>query len=255
MSENIKPRRDIHAEITSQLIAAIEADPGKPSLPWRRGGGALYMPVNALTGKAYSGINILNLWVMAEVKHYATPIWGTYRQGAEKGAQVRKGETASLVVFYKEYEVTPTADDVDDNGKRRVAKGSAVFNASQVDGFEQPEQAPDLGPVARIANADQFVGRTGAAIKHGGDQAYFQPSTDHNQMPDEGLFFDTETMSRTEGYYATLVHELIHWSGAPSRGKRLAASTPRRMVAEMKTAKRRREQGGDHNKRTARRSA
>ena len=42
-------RRDVYAEITSQLIAAIEADPGKPELPWRKSSGALFMPVNALT--------------------------------------------------------------------------------------------------------------------------------------------------------------------------------------------------------------
>lgn len=243
MSKSNTPRRDIHADITNQLIAAIEADPGRPTLPWRRGGGALNMPVNALTGKSYSGINVLNLWVMAEVKHYATPIWGTYRQWAEKGAQVRKGETASLVVFYKEYEVTPEAENADDNGKRRVAKGSAVFNASQVDGYELPSNGEDLGPIARLERADGFVSRTGASVKHGGNQAYFHRLTDHIQMPDEGLFFDTATMTRSEGYYATLVHELIHWSGAPARlnremGKRFGdkAYAAEELVAEIGAA-------------------
>ncbi|WP_291308146.1 MULTISPECIES: ArdC family protein [unclassified Devosia] len=104
MSTTASERRDLHAEITNQLIAAIEADPGKPSLPWRRGAGALHLPVNAVTGKSYSGINVLNLWVMAEVRHYATPQWATYKQWAERGVQVRKGEKASLVIFYKEFE-------------------------------------------------------------------------------------------------------------------------------------------------------
>lgn len=217
MSKPEAVRRDIHADITNQLIAAIEAGPGKPTLPWRRTAGALHTPVNALTGKTYSGINVLNLWVMAEVKHYATPIWGTYRQWAEKGCQVRKGETASLVIFYKEFDVTPEVDDADDTGKRRIARGSAVFNATQVDGFAIPDAPEDLGPVERLERADRFVTTTGATVRHGGDQAYFQTSTDHIQMPDEGLFLDTSTMNRTEGYYATLVHELIHWSGAPTR--------------------------------------
>jgi antirestriction protein ArdC len=243
MSKSETPRRDIHAEITNQLIAAIEADPGKPTLPWHRGGGALHMPVNALTGKAYSGINILNLWVMAEVKHYATPVWATYRQWAEKGAQVRQGEKAALVVFYKEYEVTPDGDDAADNGKRRVAKGSAVFNASQVEGYNLPEEVEDLGQVQRIERADAFVKATGATVRHGGDRAFFQPSTDHIQMPDEGLFFDTATMQRHEGYYATLLHELIHWSGAADRlnrqmGKRFGdnAYAAEELVAEIGAA-------------------
>lgn len=60
------PRRDIHAEITGELIAAIEADPGKPSMPWRRSSAPLFLPENALTRKAYNGINIVSPWVAAE---------------------------------------------------------------------------------------------------------------------------------------------------------------------------------------------
>jgi antirestriction protein ArdC len=59
------------------------------------------MPENALTKKLYNGINIVSLWVSAELQGYAAPIWATYRQWAELGCQVRKGEKSSLVVFYK----------------------------------------------------------------------------------------------------------------------------------------------------------
>ena len=214
MSQHSVPR-DLHADITNQLIAAIEADPGTPSLPWRRGSG-LSIPTNALTGKAYSGINILNLWVSGQVRHYATPLWATYRQWAEQGAQVRKGEKASLVVFYKEFQVEDDLKEGDD-GKRRIARASHVFNAEQVEGYAVPTPAPDLGPVARLANADGFVRSTGAEVRHGGDPAYYRSDTDHIQMPAEGLFSGTKTMSRDEGYYATLVHELVHWSGAAHR--------------------------------------
>jgi len=210
-------RRDIHAEITNQLIAAIEANPGQPSLPWRKNGGGLHIPTNAITGNAYNGINVVSLWVAAEVLGYSAPLWGTYRQWAEKGAQVRKGEKSSLVVFYKEYETDPDPTDDEDSGKRRVARASYVFNASQVDGFELPAAPEPLGPVERIAGADRFVASTSAKLQHGGDRAFYSPATDHIQMPDEGLFTGTQTMSRSEGYYATLVHELVHWSGAKSR--------------------------------------
>lgn len=215
MPKQDQPKRNIHAEVTSQIIAAIEADPGKPTLPWRRGGGALHLPVNAVTGNAYRGINVVNLWVTAEVRGFRSPVWGTYRQWAERGAQVRKGQKASMVIFYKEFSVD--ADEPDDDGKRRVARASAVFNAEQVDGFELPEAVPMLGPIERLDQADALVSATGAVVRHGGDSAYFMPSTDHIQMPDEGLFTGTETMTRTEGYYATLVHELVHWTGAKHR--------------------------------------
>jgi antirestriction protein ArdC len=236
-------RRDLHAEITNQLIAAIEADPGQPSLPWRRSTGAPHLPVNALTGNTYNGINILNLWVTAEARGFGTPIWGTYRQWSEMGAQVRKGEKSSLVIFYREFETDPHPEDERDDGKRRMAQASFVFNASQVDGFESPAAPQSLGPIERIAGADRFVSATGASIVHGGDRAYFAPSLDRIQMPEEGLFAGTETMNRSEGYYATLVHELVHWSGAKHRldremGKRFGdhAYAAEELVAEIGAA-------------------
>jgi antirestriction protein ArdC len=205
-------RRDLHADITAKLIASIEQGPGDLQLPWRRSAGPLVMPVNARTEKAYNGINIVSLWVAAEVRGFAAPLWGTYRQWQELGAQVRKGEASSLVVFYKEYETEPNVDDASDDGKRRVARASFVFNAAQVDGYSVSDALKRLGPVERIAAADRFVNGTGAQIEHGGERAFYRPSTDHIQMPEEGLFCDTQTMSRTEGYYATLLHELAHYA-------------------------------------------
>ena len=210
-------RLDIYAEITGKLITAIEGDPGKPDMPWRRSSLPLFMPQNALTGNAYNGINVVSLWVAAECLGYSAPIWATYKQWSELGAQVRKGERSSLVVFYKQYDADPNPDDADDNGKRRVARASSVFNAAQVDGYALPDSPQPLGPVERLEAVDRFVTATGARIEHGGERAFYRPATDHIQMPDENLFCGTVNMTRTEGYYATLTHELTHWSGAPSR--------------------------------------
>lgn len=242
-SSQASPRRDIHADITGKLIAAIEADPGKPSMPWRRSSAPLFMPSNALTGNAYNGINIVSLWVAAECLGYGAPIWATYRQWSELGAQVRKGEKSSLVVFYKEYEADPCPDDAGDDGKRRVARASYVFNAAQVDGYALPDAPTPLGPIDRLETVDRFIIATGARIEHGGDRAFYRPSTDHIQMPDEGLFCGTDTMTRTEGYYATVAHELTHWTAAPKRlgrelGKRFgdAAYAAEELVAEIASA-------------------
>lgn len=242
-SEKIAPKRDIHAEITSRLIAAIEADPGRPSMPWRRTGKPLFMPENALTGNAYNGINVVSLWVAAECLGYSAPVWATYRQWSELGCQVRKGEKSSLVVFYKEYETDPNPENADDNGKRRVARASYVFNASQVDGYTVPDAPQPLGPIERLEAVDRFVSATGAKIEHGGERAFYRPSTDHIQMPEEGLFCGTDTMTRSEAYYAVLAHELTHWTAAPTRlgrelGKRFGdqAYAAEELVAEIASA-------------------
>jgi len=236
-------RRDIHAEITAKLVAAIEADPGRPSLPWRRSGAPLFMPQNALTKRHYNGINVVSLWVAAEVLGYAAPIWATYKQWSEIDCQVRKGEKASLVIFYKEFETDPNPDDDSDDGKRRVARASYVFNASQVDGYTLPEPPAPLGPIERVNAADRFFLATGARVEHGGDRAYYRPSTDTIHMPEEDCFCGTNTLTRTEGYYAVLGHECIHWSGSEKRlarefGKRFgdAAYAAEELVAEIGSA-------------------
>ena len=211
------PKRDIHAEITSKLVAAIEANPGEPTLPWRKSSGPLWLPVNALTGKPYNGINIVSLWVAAECAGYTAPVWATYRQWGQLDAQVRKGERASPIVFYKQYTTDPDPDDEEDTGNRRVARASWVFNCAQVDGYTPPPAPEPLGPVERIERADRFFAATGAQIVHGGEQAFYRPSTDTIHMPDEALFVGTATMTRSEGYFAVLAHEHIHRTGHPSR--------------------------------------
>lgn len=214
---DVKPSgRDVHYQITKALIAALEAGPGQFVLPWRRVGG-LQLPTNALTDKAYNGINVIALWLAAQQRGFTQSIWATYKQWGERGAQVRRDERAALIVFYKEYDTKPDPDVADDTGRRRVARASFVFNAEQVDGFSPPAPSAPLEPIARLARADAFVQATGASIAHGGERAFYIPSVDRIQMPAEQLFIPTQAMSRQETFYATVLHELIHWTGAKHR--------------------------------------
>ncbi|WP_342760629.1 ArdC family protein [Bradyrhizobium sp. CSA207] len=99
-----KERFDIHQHLTDRIVAAIEAGTGQWQMPWHRGSGGRH-PVNIASGNKYRGVNVLGLWVEAQVNGYGSHLWGTYRQWTEKGASVRKGQKASYVVFYKEIEV------------------------------------------------------------------------------------------------------------------------------------------------------
>ncbi len=206
------PRRDLHAEITNRIIATIEADLGKPQIPWRRSTTPLWMPENALSKNAYNGINVVNLWVAAEARGFTSPVWATYKQWAELGAQVRKGARSELVIFYKEFDVEPAPDAAEDDCKRRVARASYVFNSAEVDGFDILDAPVRLGPIARIEAADRFITSTKVTIAHGGERAFYRPAIDAIQMPDEHLFTGTDTMTRDESYYAVLLHELTHWT-------------------------------------------
>jgi antirestriction protein ArdC len=205
---------DLYQTITDRIVAALESGPDKVSLPWHRTGACSILPRNAFTGHAYNGINVLSLWATAEERQYPRSLWATYRQWLGLDAQVRKGEKAALVVFYKQYEAEPS--DEQDDGMRRVAKASWVFNVAQVDGYAADKQLPPLPPLVRLFRAEQMVKATGADIRIGGEMAYYRPSTDHIQMPDEHLF-RAQGYKRTEDWYSVLTHELGHWSGAEKR--------------------------------------
>lgn len=64
---------------------------------------------------------------------------------------------------------------------------------------------------ARDADAEAFLVSTGAVIRHGEGRAYYRPATDSIMLP------DFETFTTAASYYATALHELGHWTGAPQR--------------------------------------
>lgn len=215
-----KERRDIHQEITDQIIAAIEAGASEFCLPWHRTKGSLTRPINVASGKHYQGVNVLSLWVAAEAKGYPTGLWGTYRQWQAKEAQVRKGEKASLVVFYKELEIEreneATGEPVE--GRVLMARASPVFNVAQVDGYTVPDaEAPPPSSFDAVANAEALMKASGAIIVEGGERAFYRPADDTVHVPDRGRFTGTDTMTPQEAFYATGLHELAHWTGAKHR--------------------------------------
>lgn len=244
MKSETKQRLDIHQHVTDQIISFIENGAGSPEMPWQRAGGNFSMPVNVETNNHYRGVNVLGLWASACKAGFTTGTWGTYRQWQAKGCQVRKGQNGSLVVFYKKYDTASENADTGDTEteSRLFARSSWVFNADQVDGYQSPEARPPQ-TFDSIENAEQFVAATKAEIRHGGSQAYYRPSADVIQMPDRGRFTGTDTMSAGEGYYATLLHELTHWTSAKHRldrgfGKRFGddAYAMEELVAEIGAA-------------------
>src|SRR5208283_575156 len=121
-----KERFDIHQHITDKIVSAIERGAGDFRLPWHRSAGSIMRPVNVASKKAYRGVNILALWAAADAFGYESGTWGTYKQWSEAGAQVRKGEKASHVVFYKEITVAADEDSEDETGTRLFARATPV---------------------------------------------------------------------------------------------------------------------------------
>ena len=132
------------------------------------------------------------------------------------GANVKKGAKGSLVVYADRM----TKNDGGEDGEETehsvyFMKGYTVFNAEQVEGlparFYATASAPTLDQVQRNQKADLFFADTGADIRHGGNRAFYAPAADYVQLPPFVAFEDAES------YYATLAHELTHWTKHPTR--------------------------------------
>lgn len=235
-------RFDIHQHITDQIITAIEQGPGDFQLPWHAKG-CISRPVNVSSAKPYQGVNILSLWAASQQHGYTSALWGTYRQWADAGAHVRKGEKCSYIVFYKELKLADADETESGEAETRLfARASPVFAAEQVDGYDMPviQSGPGIEPIEAV---DRLVKATGADIHHGGARAYYRPSTDTIQLPAKTDFTGTTTSSAQEAYYSTLLHELTHWTSASHRcdrqlGKRFGddAYAMEELIAELGAA-------------------
>jgi antirestriction protein ArdC len=238
------PRPSPAATITAAIVARLEEGVKPWVRPWRSL--AIARPLRAC-GVPYRGINVFWLWLVADLNGYNSPYWMTYRQAQDRGGQVRKGETSTIAVFYKSYRPandgeSEPADGGDDGAPmRRVLKSYAVFNADQVDRLPShyhPAAGDEaLPPAGRRDEIDAFFAAIPASLRHQGDQAYYEPLADRVTMPRPSLF------RGYDHYYATLAHELSHWTGHASRLDRdlkhrfgTAAYAAEELVAELSSA-------------------
>ena len=102
----------------------------------------------------------------------------------------------------------------DENGNREITavlqRTFTVFHASQIEGI--PDYVPpEINIIEAHEKAEKIIANSGAKIVFGGGEAFYSPSKDYIQMPPKTDF------RCTEGYYSTLLHELVHFTGHPSR--------------------------------------
>lgn len=163
----------------------------------------------------YTGINTIMLWAESADKDYCLPHWMTFKQALELKSSVRKGEKGTQIVYADK--ISKEEENADGELETRhipYLKTYTVFNASQIDGlpdnfYQQPEKK-DANHPQRIAELEEFFANTKADI-YTGRHALYNQSTDRIQMP------PFESFERVTDYYATLAHELTHWTKHPKR--------------------------------------
>jgi antirestriction protein ArdC len=233
--------RDLYAEVTNRIVAALEAG----VTPWIRPWSVDFepTPINAVSRRCYRGINTVLLTLEAQARGFNRNAWLTYRQAKEIGAQVRAGESGCLVIFYKLHDLPNpvTVEQIEDAPRPKVVpflRSFTVFNLAQIDGL--PDRLKEREAMVAWNSqdaAENIITGSGAMIRHGGAMAFYDLRDDFIQLPERRSFPDGA------GYYATALHELVHWTGHVKRlnrqlGRRFgeAAYAMEELVAEMGSA-------------------
>ena len=238
-------RANLYDEITSRIIAELEAGRLPWVQPWGSSGVAapLSMPRNAATGRSYSGINVLILWGAVVARGFSGQSWLTFRQALSLGGNVRKGERGTTVVYADRFvpdDERRRSREVDDEAQAiPFLKRFTVFSTEQCDGLpEDLVTAPPPVPEGLVLpEVEALIRTSGADLRPGGDRAFYSPALDYVQVPRPEAFFEPINWHRTA------LHELGHWSGHHSRLRRNMTSgfgtkgyAREELVAEMTAA-------------------
>jgi len=238
-------RTSLYQEITDKIIAELEAG----RLPWVQPWGTsavqapLAMPKNAATQRRYSGINVLILWGAVVQHGFPGQSWLTFRQALNLGGNVRKGERGTTVVFADRFipdqERARAREQGDEPNAIPFLKRFTVFNVAQCDGLPTDLVAvsPPVPDGLVLPEVEALIRASGADLRLGGDKAFYSPTLDYIQVPRPEAYFEPINWHRTA------LHELGHWSGAPTRlGRDLSGSygsksyAREELVAEMTAA-------------------
>lgn len=219
-----KTKRDVYAEVTDRIVAALEGGTKPWELPWVRSSAGVSNPIS---GTVYSGVNPWLLGLTMLEQGYTDPRFVTFNQAKKAGGTIRKGEKGSLIVYFRMLEVTDRKSG--DMKKIPMLRMYSVFNLSQtqhinddgaiVDGLPKyqltvPEERPEVDVETGYAMAIALVEgikADGLRWFHKGSRAYYQPSADAIAVP---VASDFKSIA---GYWATCMHEATHATGHSSR--------------------------------------
>src|SRR5215467_5200384 len=93
--------RDFRQEVTDNIVQMLEKGVAPWQKPWQPGASVFGMPFNPTSERAYRGGNAIHLMGTALRNGYDDPRWMTYKQAAEQGWQVRRGEKGTHIEFWE----------------------------------------------------------------------------------------------------------------------------------------------------------
>jgi antirestriction protein ArdC len=215
--DSSNPRVSLYDEVTAKIIAQLEAGCFPWTQPWNTSAAVPGLPRNAITGRPYSGVNVLILWGAVIEGCYPSQDWLTFRQALAAGGCVRKGERGQTVFYADRFTPEDAREKAESqDGELRsipFLKRFTVFNAAQCDGLPARLTADPtpLPPREQHERAEALIVATGADFRIGGARAFYSVDGDYVQVPPQPAF------THQIDYYRTALHELAHYSGSKKR--------------------------------------
>ena len=202
-------KRDLYAEVSTRIVAELEAGAVTWVKPWSATAGRNVPQSN----RPYSGCNVILLW-LARSRSWSTPRFLTFKQAIEAGGNVREGEHGTKVYLVKQLQIKD-GDGEDDTRLVPMLREYTVFNVDQCENLPESVNAGKpmrvRNPDTRDALADEFLASAGADIREGQGEAFYVPSRDLISMP------AFEAFKGADHFYCTAFHEFTHWTDHKSR--------------------------------------
>ena len=199
-----KGKSPFDEDFIATLIEAVRNN----TAPWQKAWatGELTAPYNATKGNIYAGRNAVRLTIEAQRRGFTDPRWATFKQIQEMGGMVRAGERSTSILFFGQ--TTKEDEKTGEEKQVRIARSYLVWNIEQTNlprlsREELRAVEPDLPAFAALLQYHNPV------FVHGNPS--YSPDYDHISMPDKAEFSDDAA------YYATVLHEMTHWTGHESR--------------------------------------
>lgn len=170
---------------------------------------------NIVTKKEYSSFySWLCLTLVQQAKGYKSIIWGSKRQWEKLGYSLKANAMACPVFQYfntRDLLANEHKDTINIEPSRFGKKVSLVYNSEEVVGFTGEPYINEK--VSSLDIIDKRIKELNITIRHG-VEAYYDVVSDYICLPSKELFKEKDA---TESYYATLLHEMVHWTGHPTR--------------------------------------
>lgn len=227
--ERPKNKYEYREQLAQMFINALS----EHGLDWKKQwhGVGPSAPFNGITKAKYRGCNMIFLHMASMARGYKDPRWVTMVQIMDKDNKyhpgekwhLTKGTKAVYVEYWYPYDYENKKALTWDEYKAELDKGrseedftlntryTAVFNADAVEGMPKLVVSENLD-VKQEDVIDKLSANMGVPICYDGENnAFYRPSEDAIHVPDPKYF------ESSYAFNSTVLHELAHSTGHPSR--------------------------------------